>query len=146
MASCLRSSADPALAERRRLREEQDAELQEALLKDRAKADATARAEASVRDATARLPAEPAEEDPKTLCIAIQLPDGEQLARRFPPYAKVRALVDLVTASDVPVPGAAFSKVAAVFSSPGLDLSAATWNMTLAELKLSRRSMFLLQR
>lgn len=145
MASCLRSSADPELAERRRLREQQDTELKEALLKDRAVAEMKQRAAAVIADAEDRLPPEPHANDETALCIALRLPDGKRLSRRFSPFSNVRVLTDLAVANGGSVADVKFVKVCRTLSSPGLDLSRVSWETPLSDLKLPKRSMFFLQ-
>lgn len=99
-----RSQHDPALAERRALREEQDAELAASLEQDRRKEEERLAEERREREHAAargqareRLPEEPVPPAP-AVSVALRLPDGQRISRAFPPESPLSAVADLCLA------------------------------------------------
>lgn len=148
MESCLRASNDPQLLEARRLRQEQDDELRQALESDRAR-EAVEHAHAMrqretkmiVEMAQKRLPPEPCE--PTGICIALRLPDGQRITRRFSLNDKLAAIRDLT----VVVTEGAFRytkhmSVQSVLRSPGLSLHEYSWETTLNGAKVGKQAAF----
>lgn len=150
MESRFRSSTDPALLENRRLRQEQDEDLARSIEADRRRVQAE-EAEAAKRASTkaeqlaadARLPSEPAENAAAVLTIAIRLPGGVRITRRFNSFDFLRSVADFAISKTGFVhitqraPGA-------VLRIPGAPLKATTWDVKLSELALSNRTMFVL--
>lgn len=148
MESCLRASKDPELLEARRLRQEQDAELREALESDRAR-EAAEHAIAMkeheknmlIEMARTHLPAEPPVGT--GVCIALRLPDGRRLTRRFGQSDKLAAVRDFIT---VATAGALKHtdnmSVQSVVRSPGLTLDECSWESTMSDAKIERQAAF----
>lgn len=150
MQSRFRSANDPSLLERRLLREEQDAELAASLEADRKREqqemeEARRKAELKAAQIAAqdRLPEEPAEGVKESLRIALRLPSGARVTRRFLLSAKLGSLADVAlanTAVDVHE-----LSPATCLRSPGMNLSGKTWDTPLQDVcSGSRAVMFIL--
>ncbi len=103
--SRFRSANDPSLLESRLLRQEQDAELAASLEEDRRKIREKvekARMEAQAKEAQMlaqnRLPEEPEKSNPAAVAIAIRLPGGNRIMRRFLKTTPFSSIADLCLA------------------------------------------------
>lgn len=119
------ASLDPEAVGQRELRWDQDREYEESLKADRAKADATRRAQEEAEEAervqrqaeeeeaqrqaaeearlasllsskAARLPPEPQGSDPDVVVVMVRMPDGSRLSRRFSKADPLQALFDFL--------------------------------------------------
>lgn len=148
MESCLRASKDPQLLEARRLRQEQDAELREALESDRAREAAEHKIVMRERErsmmietARAQLPPEPCVGT--GVCIALRLPNGQRLTRRFGQNDKLAAVRDLViVVTEGALKRANNNSVQSVLRSPGLTLDECSWETTLNGAKVGKQAAF----
>lgn len=145
LASCLRASNNPELLETRRLRGAQDAALRASLDEDRAREQAERVKEIILKEARARLPQEPEVDNTRTIVhVALRLPDGRRLARRFAGSDRMQAVADFVIivsdASFVPSP-----VVHAFLRAPGVDLASANWDSRLTDVGLVGRAAIFVQ-
>lgn len=155
MASCLRSSNDPALLEARRLRQAQDDELQIALQRDRelqaaerAQLDAARSRMNKIRAAEARLKLLSEQSNGKAdvnIDLLLRFGDGHRITKQLPNtvvFDVVRDVATIETKGDISIEG----DVASTFRSPGIDLSNCSWSTRLTEAGLgSRAALFVLQ-
>ncbi len=142
--SRLRSALDPALLESRALRLQQDAELAASLEEDRRKErekreleDKERRAKQERDDARNRLPVEPE----KGVSVALRMPDGSRVARKFDPKTKLSLLADLCLAHcGVSIIGKSPNEV--LWNRGSLKKDAA-WTAEIGEVCTDTRVMFI---
>lgn len=148
MESCFRASKDPELLKARRLRQEQDAELREALESDRAR-EAAEHAIAMkehkknmlIEMARTHLPSEPSVGT--GVCIALRLPDGRRLIRRFGQNDKLAAVRDFITvATEGALKHTDDISVQSVLRSSGLALDECSWETTMSDAKVGKQAAF----
>lgn len=150
MESRFRSNTSPELLKVRRLRQEQDEELARSLQEDRKRmheeelAAAQHAAEKTQQlAAAARLPNEPREGSEGALTIALRVPGGGRIARRFAGGDKLMSVVDFATA-EVGCVDLLTKAPNRVLRIAGGQVKAMSWETKLEELGLSRRTMFIL--
>lgn len=135
--SRFKSANDPGLLADRLLRQEQDAELAEALEADRRKRTAGEEAARRERDlerarveAAGRLPAEPAAGSSGGVSVAVRLPGGMRVVRRFLGSDKLGSVADLCLSSEGG-PDIARERPAVSLKSAGMRLDDAEWKTPL---------------
>lgn len=142
--SRLRSAHDPSLLESRALRLQQDAELAASLEADRRKEREKREAEERVRraqqereDARNRLPPEPTQ----GISVALRMPDGSRVTRKFDPKNKLTSVADLCLAhSGVNIVDKPPSQV--LWNRASLKKDAA-WNADIGDVCTDTRVMFI---
>lgn len=150
MDSCLRSSTDPALLEARRLRQEQDEDLARSLQEDRKRIreeelEVAKRAaeKAQKLAAEARLPDEPGEGAEGVFTIALRLPGGLRITRRFNSFDKLISVADFAIAN-IGCVQITRRTPTTVLRIPGFKIQPSSWGTQLKEMSLSSRTMFIL--
>lgn len=150
MDSRFRSSTNPEVLESRRLRQEQDDLMAQSLQDDRRRirdeeaVAASQHTKKAVRlAAEERLPREPDVNDTNVLAVALRLPSGGRLMRRFQIFDRLRSVADLAIAENG-CAGILDSSPSEVLKVPGESLAANSWDVALGDLGLGRRTMFIL--
>lgn len=148
MESRLRSSMDPDLVAARLLREEQDAELAKSLQEDRLRAqeeqEAAAKRELRKEQqllAKARLGEEPFECSADVVMIALRLPGGVRIARRFYSFDRLERVADFAIA-ETGCAGILGKTPKEVLRVPRGNVEAEKWDVEIRDLNLGNRVMF----
>lgn len=150
MESRFRSSMDPALVEARLLREEQDAEYAKSVQEDRQRVQEER--EAAVKrelqkeqqlSAKTRLSEEPPKGSANVVVIALRLPGGMRIARRFSSFDRLERVADFAI-SEIGCVGILDTTPREVLRLPGGNVEAEKWDVEIRDMNLGNRVMFVL--